>query len=92
MPTTRAMSGSSTPARIIAPRPGAFEKKPKGDRDDCGDDDDRQTIVRKNKNAETRETGQFWRCRDRRGSPPHTMRQRSAAMKDRPSVTSTWAS
>jgi hypothetical protein len=45
--------------------PGAFEEKPKGDCDNRGNDDDRQAIVGKNKNAETRETGQFRRCCDR---------------------------
>ena len=46
--------------------PGAFKKKPKGDCDNRGDDDDGQPIIRENKSAKSRETGKFWRCGDRK--------------------------
>ena len=46
MPTTRAMSGSSTPARIIAPKPRAIEQKPERDRDHNRDQDHDQAVDR----------------------------------------------
>ena len=72
--------------------PGAVEEDPESDRDDDGDGDDREPVIRENASARKRTnppspSGVVTVI----GSPPHTMRQKSATMNERPRVTSTCA-
>ena len=49
MPTTRAMSGSSTPARIMAPSRVRSSSSQSATREDHGDDDDGEPVERKHR-------------------------------------------
>src|SRR5712692_11273116 len=92
MPTTRAIAGSSTPARIIAPsRVRSSSAHSPAAKITAMTAMARRYVGKDSLPTEVAPRSALgvatWM-----GSPVHTMRQTSAIMKDRPSVTSTWAS
>ena len=93
MPTTRAIAGSSTPARIIAPSRVRSSSAHSAAANDHGDHDHGEPVGRETPRprrdvAPRSAAGVSIEI----GSPPHTIRQTSAIMKERPKVTSTCAS
>src|SRR6185437_15394155 len=92
MPTTRAIAGSSTAARIIAPR-----RVRSSSAHSATAMMEAITMITSRYNGKAAPNTVVVPCAaggvsTEIGSPPHSIRQTSATMNDRPSVTRTWAS
>src|SRR5499427_6545548 len=92
MPQTRAMAGSSTPARIIAPRRVRSRSAHSATANTTAIRLMASRYVGKLRPSAEVAPRRAGGVAMRIGSPVHTMRHTSATMNERPSVTSTWAS
>src|SRR5215813_10100751 len=92
MPQTRAMAGSSTPARIIAPRRVRSRSAHSATANTTAIKLMASRYVGKLRPSAEVAPRRAGGVAMRIGSPVHTMRHTSATMNERPSVTSTWAS
>src|SRR5499427_5036854 len=92
MPQTRAMAGSSTPARIIAPRRVRSRSAHSATANTTAIRLMASRYVGKLRPSAEVAPRSAGGVAMRIGSPVHTMRHTSATMNERPSVTSTWAS
>src|SRR5262245_34781817 len=92
MPQTRAMAGSSTPARIIAPRRVRSRSAHSAAANTTAIRLMASRYVGKLRPSAEVAPRRAGGVAMRIGSPVHSMRHTSAIMNERPSVTSTWAS